>query len=663
MSGAKTLCYHRSRCRLWVVPYVRNRLVFAEAAVGALRKGAFDSLLLDLPSFMGHGSWLNAPLSSFPLVSSLLVKEDNKSCSLFPLVPTDAACATAWFAQKRSLSFECVDPVVYRDSSCRSIPSVSACGNERLVSTAGPATYFEEAWRQLDVLLEKEPDSSIQNLIMRGKAVADRIYEKISSHNKVLFLCEYRLWWAVRAALGMKEHCPGEVSKNDARQSARSCALLLEDPYLLWASGLFDDYLTVNRKFQENLQSGEVASFDKYRILAMLIDGLSVRRDLKTAINNVSETLSSLARKIKDKNLFEGTPDISPASLLEDVRARYGAETGNELVRLLMDYPMPTVSDSVHSPPQYFEIYDDKIVASKKSFNLPDVFHANPYGEMVRSDSGKEKRYRRAGNCDPASWLYNVHPVLTRQEAKELGRNHSGHRWAVKADYLLHRRASQLARRAVLRTQRVDPQDEKIGVFTPIAFIFHKGPEKPDKFTVISDSNPTRRQMDLGTPVRTHHETRQRPDSVYSLFAATQSLEVLLEDHIERELIASLTLLFSGSGMGLDRYAAITQQPKDFQCRIRPEDDPELKDFGYLDLGLAWAIKYARKQAIAVAYPGWAPSPEIQEFARRQQKQIFGLSLDVLPEDLTDRLQRLHFISTPLKIYKGGERIISRFIG
>ena len=125
----------------------------------------------------------------------------------------------------------------------------------------------------------------------------------------------------------------------------------------------------------------------------------------------------------------------------------------------------------------------------------------------------------------------------------------------------------------------------------------------------------------------------------------------------------SLTLLFSGSGMGLDRYAAITQQPAEFQCRIRPEDDPELEAFGYPDLGLAWAIKYARKQAIAVAYPGWAPSPEIQEFARQRQKQILELSLDVLPGDLTDRLQRLHFISTPMKLYEEGERIITRFIG
>ena len=75
------------------------------------------------------------------------------------------------------------------------------------------------------------------------------------------------------------------------------------------------------------------------------------------------------------------------------------------------------------------------------------------------------------------------------------------------------------------------------------------------------------------------------------------------------------------------------------------------------------AIKYAKKQAIAVAYPGWMPSSDIREYARQQQKQIFTLTLDELPGDLAVRLQHLHFISTHLKRHPQSDGIVSRFIG
>ncbi len=663
MSHATAFCYRRSNDRCWVVPYVRGRLVYAEAAVKTLQKNVFDNVLLDLPAFMNHGSWLDAPLDSFPLVSSLLVQGDEETCSLLPLIPTDAACATAWFAKNRSLSFECVDPVLLLDRSCQDIPAIASLGDERFVSRMSLKSHFEKAWDQLDTLWENSPDSSVKNLILHGNAVANRIHDRISSGRKVLFVCEYRVWWAVRRALDMGVPIREESAGNSAPPPERSCALLLEDPYFMWSAGMFDDYLTVNKKFHESLRSESVASFNKYEALAELMGSVSKECDSMIARNDAGK-ISSLALNSRSKTKTEEWTDLSSPQSFESVRSKLGAEAEAVLSRLLLDYPMPTVLDTANNPPQYFKIAEDKMVPDTASFDLPDVFHANPYGEFISAreteTAGVPARSKSFGFV---SWLSSVHPFLTRQEAKELDENNYGSRFAVKRDYVLHAYACQIIRQAAMREASADPDNEELGVFTPISFIFSNGHEKPGMPTVISDNNLTQRQIDLGCEDRIYRKKMPPPDSVYSLYATKRACDSLFEEHIQRESITSLTLLFSGSEMGLERYAAIMQRPEKFQCRKRPQQDPELRGFRCSDLGLAWAIKYAEKNVIAAAGPGWEPSPIIQKFAQKRKKRILTLSLDLLPGDLANRLQQLHFISASLKRHPECEKIVARFVG
>jgi hypothetical protein len=662
MSHAMAFSLKLSNCRLWVVPYIHSRLIFAEAAVRTLHKRVFDTVLLDLPSFMNHDSWLDAPLEAFPLVSSLLIKEDGKTCSLFPMVPTDASCAAAWFARRRSLAFECVDPIISLNGSSSDIPKATSLGDERLISSIGLKSYFETAWHQLDGQLENTPDSSIKNLMFHGKAVAERIRNRISSSRRVLFVCEYRLWWAVKKALDMPAHGECESGKEDRPLPARSCALLLEDPYFMWSAGLFDDYLAINKKFQKSLQSGSIASFSKYETLAGLIGNLLKKGDLTNISNDAKEALASLAHELRHKSNLGLSRDLSPARFFCNIRSELGDRAEDELTRMLLDYPMPTVLDTAKNPPQFFKIKEERIVPDNARFNLPDVFHANPYGEVISSENESEDRSSQPGSIDLGSCLRNVHPVITRQEAKELREYDFGIRWAVKRDYELHAHACRTICQALSPGERTDAEKEELGEFTPISFIFYNGPQRPRKHTVISDNNVTQRQMNLGYVRRSRRDKMPPPDSVYSLFATTRENEILLDDHIERELITSLTLLFSGAAMGLERYDAITQRAKKYQCRTRPQEDPDLEAFRYPDLGLAWAIKYAQKSAIAVACRGWEPSPAVQEFARKKRKQIRTLPLDILPGELTGRLQQLHFISTPLKRHSEREKIVARFV-
>ncbi len=658
MFHKKELIWRLSNRTLSVVPYVRGRLVFAEMAVRILRENSFDTVLIDLPRFMNQQQWLDAPLSSFPLVSSLLIQGKNGLCSLYPIVPTDAAYAAAWLARSRSLAFDCVDPVISIDPSDNilSIP-IRELGDERLVLTKGPKYYFKTAWADLDVHWREAEGACMRSLVAHGEAIANRISHKTSSGAKVLFICEYRLWWAVHKALHAPVDSRTESLQNIRGRKTCSCALFLEDPYLLWAAGLFDDYLTINKRFYESLVSEGAASFAKYVSLAGLLAGCPSRRGMARLRHDTQNALAALVRSLKNQGKMKTGNSLSPARFLEEAQSCLGPEGGDVLARLLMDYPVPQSADAAKNPPEYFEIEDERIRPSDKWFDLPDVFHAIPYGEPSRSKTGNG-----ADGSGQESWLHCIHPVISRQEAKALGEKTSDFRWAVERDYELHVQACSIVRQIAGRVGSVDLEDEELGTTTPVMFVFSNSSEKPQKLTIVCDNNLTRRQMELQGFEYIPAKDAPAPDFVYSVFATVGALESLFEAHIERELITSLCILFSGTGMGVERYTAIIQQPKRYQCRERPQDDPELSAFKACDLSLAWAIKYARKTAIAVHCPEWEPSQDLQRFARKRRKRILTLSIDVLPEDLANRLRQLHFISNALKLHPEHKRIVARFI-
>jgi hypothetical protein len=300
------------------------------------------------------------------------------------------------------------------------------------------------------------------------------------------------------------------------------------------------------------------------------------------------------------------------------------------------------------------------MVSTDKSFDLPDVFHAYPYGEPGRFQA--VQGFPTGEDPDLAPWLRYVRPVLTRQEAKELGLRTSNSRWAVSGDFELHTRACSLVCQAAAERESAVLGDEILGEYTPVVFLFRVFSEEITKYTLVHNSSLPYREEELRRQGLEAAGREAARDYVYSLFATTRKLDLLFEDHIEREFVTSLTLLFSGKGMGIQRYAAIIRQPRKYQCRQGPREDPELRNFRSCDIGLAWAVKYARKTVLAVAAPGWEPRREVEDFAHKQSKRILTVPLAVLPHDLTERISRLHFISNALKAHPECERIVARFV-
>jgi hypothetical protein len=142
----------------------------------------------------------------------------------------------------------------------------------------------------------------------------------------------------------------------------------------------------------------------------------------------------------------------------------------------------------------------------------------------------------------------------------------------------------------------------------------------------------------------------------------SEKCDYLFEDDVQCEHLTSIAFLYSKHWMGLDRYAAINRRPVQFQCRVGPDWDPELDQFGVAERGLAWAIKYAQRTVLVAAAPGWRPSARIAEFAATRGVQIRVVPLSIFSEAMLDRLRRIHFISTRLKRYRGRDQVVKRFL-
>ena len=99
---------------LYVIPYIRGRLVFAELVARALEEDGFEQVVVDLPFFMNKGGLWEDAIKLFPYVSSLLIRRDDADFVTYLFVPNDAACislATVRMLREwgNNIELKCID--------------------------------------------------------------------------------------------------------------------------------------------------------------------------------------------------------------------------------------------------------------------------------------------------------------------------------------------------------------------------------------------------------------------------------------------------------------------------------------------------------------------------------------------------------------------------
>jgi hypothetical protein len=381
----------------------------------------------------------------FPYASSLIIRSADSRVTLLPFVPSDAACVGAFLAKKSSCEVACLD-----DSKLVNYPEGSlfqpacALGDDYFVFSDGPERYFAPAWQHMDDSWKDASSMQQQFTNARASLVAERLRRLLLQRKRILFVCNYALWWSV------KRHLDGNADPFGKPlvplTAPCSAALTMEDPYLLWSRGLFDDYPHINLQFHQKMRAGKASSFEKADALQTVLIQSASARALGEAGNPSVRLLVAFERYLTIRvSSAQRIVPLPASQLLDSAHACIGGEFAERLSKKLLSYPMPVA----FAAPAYLRITEDTITDQGESFDLPDASHCRLYYE--NAESGINPSLTREEESERERWLELVHPHITRQEISEMGHELGAVRWAVKDDYRLHQNVCSYIREIVRR--------------------------------------------------------------------------------------------------------------------------------------------------------------------------------------------------------------------
>lgn len=690
-STTKDQCIRHSHYEnLSVIPYVRGRLVFAELAARTIAEGQYDSVLVDLPSFLNEGDFVSLLTDLFPSVSSLVIRNTKGRFISITFAPNDAAACAVAATQRipgneQSVRLEFVDDaqvINYQEYLNHPEPSLQ---DDYSVHVDGLSAYFSRPFLELDAIWQALPEQDRFYPHYRAAQVAARVAGHLAADKRTLLVCEYRLWHLMTSFL--EQDHPAQCNTLILPWTDLSAALVLEDPCQFWALGLLDDYPAIVHRFWESMNGGHLETFDKLDSLNDLITTC-----LSDKEGQISCRKATCFQRYLSTRLAAGRRHCpAPVThLFEAAHACAGRHFAINLASGFLDYPV-TNSGEAH---EYFSIHAHGMSKGQPPFEIPDLVERHPrYAAMCvgTTDDCHEDRF---------SFIAKVRPYLTRGEKKLLRiRKRRGLQWAIAPDYDLHEIACDRVRVAVGRQMRIQhhravrswgtmgtgihmkatisalargenstyikqrtsnsTKQPHLNEATPIVFLFED--DLSGHYThLVHDSNITQRKEELGIS-DLNARNDPAPDFVNSLFATYNHKTFMCDGHLSCDELSSIVFLHTRH-MGVQRYEAINHRPTRFQCRIGPDDDPELETFTETELGTAWAIKYADGCIIVVARTGWQPSPSLQAYAKMKQVEIIVLPLTSFAPDILRRIRSMHFTSTAMKRHPQRDRILNRFL-
>jgi hypothetical protein len=679
---------HPAFDNLYVIPYVRGRLVFAELAARAISEGTFDVVAIDLPTFLQNDMYFRYAVSLFPVVSALMVRDETSELVRLPFSPSDAACAavaaTGLAGQPgRSIELRLLDDsavVHYHQHLAEQVPDLD---DDYRVFTDGLDTYFQRPMKALAAAHNRLPGVSRFYLDYRAAQLAERLTGVLAEGKRTLFVCNYRLWRLVSPRLHTRLF-PG-ASPVAVPWPNLSAAFVLDDPLRFWALGLLDDYPAIVHDFYQTLTERGAKPFDKVQKLE------SILLDADSPDDPVSpRSLLSFSHYLRNRLCARRRWVPEPLSQLHDsALCCVGTRFANSIARRFLRYPAPSVTGGA----RFLRIANSGLTRSDQRFEIPEALkHTQFFGldRIPQAPETFEERLRLASR---------ISPRITKVERDALLPGDSNVKWAVAADYHLHdiacanarRLAAQRARhtqalahrmrrgleggvdvRATLSARaRNDPSvyvrpkrntRKSVNHFdegTPTVFLFEED-ISGNPYEMTHDSNVTQRRMEMNNTLFFSPE-EPPPDHVYSVCVTYRSDKRVCDGHIQQLELTSLALLYTRH-MGLERYAAIVRRAERHQCRTHVHRDRELLAVSYSERSLAWAIKYAEDSVIVVARGGWSPSARLSAFAEARGVTPYHVPLSRFAPDFIDRLRIKHSVSTALKKYPGRDEVVARFV-
>ena len=621
----RILSGHESLPGLRVMPVVRGRLNFAGAALEAIAAENPDFLAIDLPGFLNGGDWFETVLSRLPLATSVLVIGAAGSLVL-PFTPSDACTMAAWQARRTGLPFTCVD----------NLALLSGPGDRMAGPNSGLATdpvlphnletYFAPAWA--GVRSECSGLTCVRTTLTRASGIGRELQTICNEHRRVLFIADFRTWWAVRKCLDR----PLRVSPRPVRHEEHA-ALVFEDALALWHAGLAEMPHLVHEFFRS---ADHGPAFDVEAVL--------------------QQVLGAYAPLAAHLPLFERTT----AALFDAIEEQAGNSAAAEVAARLLDYPAPGCQDAADRIPSFGTITDSSVLPRYWVFDPPDVFDASPYykpspGEITAFFPGREQVCR-------AGWGPGALPYVTRSEALRIAPSLDT-RWSVDANSNRIAEASALLRQHLGGLDVQPPLATVPDLFTPVVFIWTN--ESDGDVRTVEDSNLTRRRMQFEqlSDAERAAENCPQPDLIHTL-CATRSLNApWLPPLVQYDIASSIATLYSGPEAGPKRYDAVLHHnPPERICRLDPSCDSDLEAFSGDQIAAAFAVKWAQDLVIVASHDEWQPSPPLLEFAAGRNVRIVTLPIALIPRTLSVRLRRRVFVDKQIRMNgTAGRRLENRF--
>jgi hypothetical protein len=192
MSRPRVLSRHDALPGIRVVPVVRGRLAFCQAALEAIEAERPDAVAVDLPGFLNGSPWIETVLSRLPLATSVVLKRAGDSL-LLSFTPSDACCMAAWEARRRAIPFECVDGFAALGNQKPRDPGPDSGLADDWLLPENLETYFSHAWAAMDSAWVGRWRG--RAAMARAAEIAQHLKHLAAARGRVLFIADYRTWW------------------------------------------------------------------------------------------------------------------------------------------------------------------------------------------------------------------------------------------------------------------------------------------------------------------------------------------------------------------------------------------------------------------------------------------------------------------------------------
>lgn len=591
---------------LKILPVVRYRLSFARAAAQQVRTSKPGTVIaVDLPHPLTHSDWLSSALGALPKPSTFMVHRSPQPFAT-PIVANDAACLALYAARDVGHTYYCVD-----DTLPTELPDPGGELQDDDPLPQSLESYFRFAWETVG-----------NQIIPRAARVADRLKRLAARAERVLFICEWRLWPFVANAAGA-----GTESECEPNFDLPS-AIVPEDALLLWQTGFLDDLPALSF-------AAHAAKQKHFRKLDYL-------REL------VGRVDPGLAKPLRTT--------LSPASnLLEPALQQHGATLSTQLAASCLTFPNWSLNDlAAGAIPQFGSLTNNGIEMKMTPFPLPDITRCERLypcsrAETLRFYPPREAEIRRY-------WGPGSTPPLTRSEAAIL--LSPDDRWSVGANHRAMALAAEIMRE---KGQRLAPY-VVTDLFTPAVWIFCR--ECDGDHRSLPDPNAAyRRNLQIPDLPGVEHsvlETDEEPDVIHTL-SATRRVHGVTCPGINHDIASAIGLVYTGPQSGPERHRAVTEGSRPVP-RLDPSCDDEIAGFELVERNIAFCVKYASGAVLLAHYKGFRLTAKVEEYAKRRGVQIIRMPLSVIPHYLQTAIQRRIFMSKTMRWHEFGDRIADRMV-